>query len=170
MTLLNFGANIRLAGRPTGQRNDPFGAYNFHLEVDGLIVGGFQSISGLNYETKVLKKREGGRNDSERVFVDGSTVADLVLKRGMADADLLLGWYHEVRAGRIKRKNGTIYLLDEESRPRAYWDFEEGFPVKWDGPSLDAASNAIATESITIVHEKLTRGGQAQAGAVVRST
>lgn len=168
MALLNFGTRIGLGGRPTGGRGDPFGAYNFHLEVDGLIVGGFTNVSGLNQETKVIKKREGGRNDSERVFVDGSVVSDLVLQRGMADVDMLIGWYHEVRAGRIKRKNGTIYLLDDQARPKAYWDFEEAFPIKWDGPTLDASNSAVATESITLVHEKLTRGGQAAAGAFVR--
>ena len=168
MTRIGFGTAISLIKRATGQRNDPFMAYNFHLEIDGLIIGAFQEISGLSMTTNVIRKREGGRNDAERVFVNGTTFPDLVFKRGVADVDQLLGWYHEVANGRIQRKNGTIYLLDDNSLPRAYWDFEEAFPVKWDGPTFSAQSGAIAMESFTLVHEKLVRGGQAAAGAEVR--
>ncbi len=168
MPVIGFGAAIGFAKRQTGARVDPFGAYNFHVEIDGMIVGGFSEVSGLSMETKIKRVREGGTNDFEHAFVEGTTSPDLLLKRGMSDVDALLGWYHDVIRGRIRRKNGTIYLQGKNGAVLTWWDFKEAIPFKWEGPALNAESGAIATESISLAHHGLTRGKQPQAAAVLR--
>ena len=32
---------------PTAERNDPYRAHNFRIEIDGLTVGAFSEVSGL---------------------------------------------------------------------------------------------------------------------------
>ena len=59
-------------------------------------------------------------------------------------------------------KSGTIYLLDDSSVPITWWDFEDAFPTKWEGPSLSAKNNAIATERMTLVHQGLKRSETAR--------
>lgn len=169
MPVIGFGAGIALAKRVTGFRTDPFGAFNFHVEIDGLIVGGFSEVSGLSIETEVERKREGGVNDSEHVYFKSSKAADIQLKRGMADVDQLYGWYAEVAKGKIKRKNGTIYLLDNAGTPITWWDFFESFPIKWTGPTLNAESTAVATESITLVVQRIERSREARLAGTIRS-
>lgn len=162
MPVIGFNTAAAIAKRTTGTRLDPFMAYNFHLEIDGLIVGGFEQVSGLSITTSVKKYREGGRNDSEHVFAEYTTFPDLVLKRGMSDVDQLYGWYYDITQGNIRRRSGTIYLLNDESVPVTWWDFTDAFPVKWEGPTLAASNNAVATESITLVHEGLKRSETAR--------
>ncbi len=162
MPVIGFGTAAAIAKRVTGTRFDPFMAYNFHLEIDGLIVGGFQSISGLSMTTEVKKYQEGGRNDFDHQFPTRTTYPDLVLKRGMSDVDQLFGWYYDVTRGIVKRKSGTIYLLDDNSVPITWWDFEDAFPTKWEGPSLESGNTAIATESMTLVHQGLKRSETAR--------
>ena len=38
---------------PTGKRIDPFHAFNFLVEVEGIVIGGFMECSGLRVETEV---------------------------------------------------------------------------------------------------------------------
>ena len=38
-------------------------AYNFKVELDSLVVGGFTEVSGLQVETEVEDYREGGLNN-----------------------------------------------------------------------------------------------------------
>ncbi len=40
--------------------------------------------------------------------------------------------------------------------PIKCWTFENGIPVKWSGPALNAGTSALAIEKLEIAHEKLT--------------
>ena len=42
-----------------GKRNDPYGQFNFLIEIDGVIQGGFTEASGLTTDTNVIEYREG---------------------------------------------------------------------------------------------------------------
>ena len=44
-------------------RKDPFLSFNFAVEIKGLVVGGFNEVSGLQDETEVQDYREGGVNE-----------------------------------------------------------------------------------------------------------
>ena len=162
MPVIGFSTAAAIAKRVTGVRFDPFMSYNFHVEISGLIVGGFEEVSGLSISTSVKKYREGGRNASEHVFAEYTSFPEIVLSRGMSDIDQLYGWYYDVTQGIVRRQSGTIYLLDDNSVPITWWDFEDAFPTKWEGPSLSAKNNAIATERMTLVHQGLKRSETAR--------
>ena len=168
MPQVGFGTALAAARRSGELRINPFGAFNFHLEIDGVIVGGFSEISGLDIETEVEHFREGGRNDFRYSFIKHSSHPDLVLSRGMSDTDQLYGWYVDVTQGKIRRKSGTIYLVDNVGAPITWWDFEDAVPVKWEGPSLNANSGAIATEKLSLAHHGLRRSRAAQAFSAIR--
>ena len=59
----------------------------------------------------------------------------------------LWSWHQDVVQGTIERKNGTIYLLDQQRIPLMWWDFMEAYPGKWSGPQLQADSNTVAVET-----------------------
>ena len=73
----------------------------------------------------------------------------------MCDIDGLWAWYQDAARGRVQRKNGTIHLLDAFQAPVMHWDFKLAFPTKWTGPDLRADANAVAFESIELVHRGL---------------
>ena len=45
------------------ERKDPYLSFRFLVEIPGLIVGGFLDVSGLQAETEIEEKPEGGVND-----------------------------------------------------------------------------------------------------------
>ncbi len=165
-----FGANIAIgvAKRALGARLDPYSAYNFLVEIDGIIAGGFTEVSGLSIQINTESKMFGGENDREYKFVTGVKYSDLTLKHGLTDLDLLWNWYEEVINGNINRKNGTIYLLDHSGLPAMWWDFYEAYPIKWDGPTFNASSNTVATETLVLTHTKLTKPKTSQIISAIR--
>ena len=46
----------------TGQRVDPYGNFNFLVEIDGIARAAFQEASGFDSTIDVIEHREGGEN------------------------------------------------------------------------------------------------------------
>lgn len=139
----------------TGERRDPYLAFNFRVEIEGLITGGFSECGGLQVEIETKEYREGGANDYVDRFTGRVKHPPLVFKRGVSDIDGLWDWYQDVIKGKIRRKNGTIYLLNRVGDAVMHWDFKEAFPCKWTGPDFRADGNNVAFESIELVHRGL---------------
>jgi len=65
MTTLGINAAFSAGSNLLGIRNDPYMAFNFLVEIEGLVVGGFTEVTGLQIETVVETYREGGLNEYE---------------------------------------------------------------------------------------------------------
>ncbi len=137
-------------------RPDPYRAFRFQVEFDGLQQGGFQTVSGLERQSKIEPFREGGINHYEHQLVTLTTYPPLTLKRGLVDPQLWI-WHKDVIEGTVERKTISVILLDEAGNEVWRWICEGAFPSKWSGAELEATNNAIATESIEFVHHGLTR-------------
>lgn len=135
-------------------RKDPYGAYNFLVEIEGIIEGGFSEVTGLGIQTEYESIREGGVNDFEYKLPKGSKYSDITLKRGITDWKLY-NWYYDVVNGKVMRKNGTIYLRDHIGNNVFEWNIMNAYPVKWDGPTLNATSNTVAAETLVLAHHGL---------------
>ena len=155
-------------------RIDPLGAFNFFLTlVDGpdfagtllnaakqFSVAAFSECSGIDAAMEVLEYREGGVNDFVHKFPTRATYPNLMLRRGVVPVNNdLWTWHREFVEGRGRRRDGLIYLLNEARLPARIWKFTRGLPVKWTGPTLNAAQSAVAIEAIEISHEGLTLNG-----------
>lgn len=148
----------------------PYPAFNFYIAlidarsavssltsgVSGFALGGFAECSGLDASLELHEYKEGGVNDRVHKFPTRSTFANVNLKRGVGFGEDLWLWYEEFLNGKGTRRNGLIVLANELRLPIKIWSFENGIPIKWSGPSLNASSSALAIESIEIAHEKLT--------------
>ncbi|MEW6211588.1 MAG: phage tail protein [Acidobacteriota bacterium] len=167
MPSLGLNAAFGLVTNLLGIRADPYQVFNFMVEIEGILAGGFSECSGLQVETETLDYREGGLNEYVHRFAGPTKYPPLILKHGLTQIDGLWSWHQDVVAGKIKRRNGTIYLLNKQRLPVMWWDFKEAFPVKWTGPELNANSGNVAVESVELAHRGLSRPsiGEILAGA-----
>jgi len=140
-----------------GERVDPYMNYRFLVELDGITQAGFQECSGLDSTTDPVEYREGGENTTVRKLPGKTTYSDISLKWGLTDSDELWQWRKSVVDGKIRRKNGSIVVLDSEGNEKIRWNFVNAWPSKWEGPSFDAKANDIAIETLTIAHEGIER-------------
>lgn len=151
----------------TGKRDDPVRGYNFTislmesanalssiaLTVGIAPVGGFSECSGLDMTMQPEEYREGGRNGSVLKFPNRISHGNLRLRRGVALTNDLFDWYSTFVQGNGKRRDGTITLLNDEQQAVRVWKFTRGFPIRWVGPTLNAAQSGVAIEELEIAHE-----------------
>lgn len=135
---------------------NPYMGYNFLVELDGLVTGGFMEVSGLESEIKLEPYEEGGQNDYVHQFPTRTTYPNLVLSKGLTDGLTLWNWYDEARQGFIRRRNATIMLLDHQRLPVKWWNFQNAYPVKWIGPQLSSSAQEVAVERLELVHQGFT--------------
>ena len=48
-------------------------------------------------------------------------------------------------------------IMNLDHLERARWDFVEGWPTKWTGPSFNATGNEVAIETLELAHEGIDR-------------
>ena len=60
MPSLGLNAAFSLVTNLLGVRLDPYQGYNFLIEIEGILAGGFSECSGLTVETEFFEFREGG--------------------------------------------------------------------------------------------------------------
>src|SRR5215813_3547511 len=97
----------------TIQRNDPYLASNFRVELDGITVAAFRECSGLGSELTVIEYRNGSDRGSPRKLPGLQKFPNITLKRGMTGDRQLWDWHKSALDGNVQRKNGAIVLLDE---------------------------------------------------------
>ena len=136
------------------KRNDPYLNYNFLIEVDNLIVGGFSEVSGLQVEVQTEDYREGGVNEYIHKLAGPARYnSNLILKRGITDSATLWEWQMDVVYGIVERKDVTVILQDAAQNEKWRWIFYEAYPVKWSGPDMRAASPEVALETLELAHK-----------------
>jgi phage tail-like protein len=136
-----------------GDRKDPFRQFNFLVEIDGIVRAGFRECSGLDSTQDPISYREGTDPLTARKLPGLNTYSNISLKWGMTDDSEFWDWRSKAMAGKVERRNGSIVLMNEAGEEKLRWNFREGWPTKWTGPSFNATGNDVAIESLDIAHE-----------------
>lgn len=158
--LIGLKAALAAGSTLSSQGHDPFMAYNFAVEIGGVVMGGFSEVSGLSSEINLQSYEEGGLNNYVHKFPKHTTYPNLVLSRGLVNVDLFYIWYQATSEGLIQQLNGTILLLDDRQIPKMWWTVKKAYPVRWEGPQLNASSDNIAVEKIELVHQGISKLGR----------
>ena len=151
VTELTSRSSAKLAA---AQLPDPVGELRFQVSIQGVTIGAFAECSGLTVEYDVFEYQEGGESRYVHKFRGGLKYPNLVLKRGVTYEDALLKWFFDQK-DRKQRGNVTLNLLGDDGQQVRTWSFAGAFPVKWSGPSFNAKSTNVATETLEIAHQGL---------------
>jgi len=141
--------------------DDPQVVHHFALEVQGIEEATFQEASGFENSSEVVEHRETDSRGRQSVNKQPGNVTwgDSTLKRGITGSMALWDWRQQVVNGDVRdaRKGGSVVLYNSKDVAIARFDFVNGWPSKWSGPSVNTTDNSVAVEEITIVHEGLVR-------------
>ena len=133
-------------------RPDPVPELRFKVQLPGVDLGRFRECTGLAAEIEVKDYNEGGVNDRVHKLPTRMKYPNLVLKRGVTTVKDLQQWAQESFMG-PDRKEITLTMYNEQLEKIRIWSFKNAYPVKWTGPSFNAAQNTVATEVIEIAHD-----------------
>jgi phage tail-like protein len=177
---------------------EPYKAYNFRvilhpdLKSGGLLnsiatgllaslaLGSFATVEGIGWNTEVHTVREGGVNDREHKLPGRTTCNELQFTKGLTLLDPMWEWYHFTVKGKVKRMNGTIFLMSDMhtpsvgqkvgplpsvklapsiALPTAAWNFYGAFPSKLEGVHFDASQSALAVQRMTLSIDRIEKFG-----------
>jgi phage tail-like protein len=142
---------------PVGDRRDPYRSHSFLVEIDGITRAGFRECSGLDSSQDPIEYREGNEGPTSRKLPGMVKYSNISLKWGISDDPELWDWRAKAAGGEVERKNGSIVLLDDKGAEVVRWNFREGWPTKWTGPSFNATGNEVAIETLEIAHEGVAK-------------
>ena len=136
--------------------SDPYRQFNYLVEVDGVIIGGFSEASGLTAEVDAGDYRDGRPvGEVGRKIPGARKAATITLRRGWTQNTRLLDWCQAALKGEKKLLSGSIVLLNEARQVKLRWKFSNGMLVKCQGPDFQATGNEARIETLELTYEKL---------------
>ena len=141
-----------LGGEPTlGSR--------FLFEVDGVEIGLFASVRGLQVTSQTENLTEGGQNGFTHRLPGRLEWPNITFSRGLTDADALFDWMNKTAGegfaaggNKITRSTGAITAVASSGDRLRSWSLEGVFPVRWTGPDFAADKDDPLTEELEIAH------------------
>jgi len=129
-------------------RHDPYGVYNFRVTIDGL------EASFAEVQLPTAENREGGDRSNDVRRLPGVTkYTNLVLKRGLVGSTDLWAWFASTSRGDAQRRAVVVTVLDERRDPVLTYALRNCLPVKYVGPTLQAAASEVAIEEVALLVE-----------------
>ena len=136
---------------------DPHTTHLFQVEIDGLVAGRFQEISGLSSSNEVIEIEEGGEDRLIRKQPGQVIYGDITFRREYSGDSVMSDWVSDwfkaavSDKGDYSRKKISIILLDEKQNEIKRWNCFEAFPRSWRLIPLDSKANDVLIEEIVIV-------------------
>lgn len=153
LTAVVFGLVLSVYAPPTGQ---PLPAYNFLVEIDGIVEASFMEVEGLNITVDVIEYREG--SDSSIMLIPGvARYGPLVLKNGLTESNELLEWLETTVDGTLTKRSLSVIILYPNGAEAARYNCYEAWPSSWRLSELDSLDGEIAFEEIVIQYELLEK-------------
>lgn len=136
---------------------ETLGCY-FHVMLGVDLDANFSSIRGLSYEIEMETYQEGGRNAGPHFFPSSLIPQRLVLEGGIMSPLQMTAWMRAAELGTFPRVMGMIELCNEKGVCVQSWTVLDAYPVKYEGPILDALESKVAIASIELMHNGLLPG------------
>ncbi len=138
----------------------PLPKFHFQVDWEGTQIG-FTEVTGLDVTTEPIEYRHGASPEYHKTQQPGMTkYSNITLKRGTFKSDNeFYDWWNKTKLFEEEseefRRDITISLLNEAHEPVVTWKVKNAWPTKVTSTDLKADENAIAIESIELVHEGL---------------
>lgn len=152
-------------GKVMADNSYPPAAFGFKVVFSataGLYDTSFEDVSGISTKMDTEPYTELGQNSYVYELPKAITYTNLILKRGIAEADSpLVVWCQSVFGGDfsspIEPSHIMVLLLNENSEPIRAWGFDNAYPVSWEVESFNSTKNEVAIEKIELKYNYMNR-------------
>jgi len=140
---------------------DSLVAQRYKIEIDGVVLGSFQEVSGVVSEVDVveLKYNDALGMPVIKKMIGARKPPTLTLKRA-ADASMdLWNWHKAALDGNLvgARRNGSVVQFDFMHGEVARYNFYDAWVSKLTATGLKAGDNTPAVEEVSIVCERIEK-------------
>ena len=142
------------------ERQDPLRNFRYRLEIDGIDQAGFSEVAIGDSSTDAIDYREGNEPKRLRKLSGLNKFANVTLKWGITESTALAEWRQlVVDDGSLQaaRRTVVIRIQNEAGEDKAAFEVVNAWPSKYDPTDLNGTGNAVALDSLELVHEGLKR-------------
>lgn len=133
--------------------DDPLQKFNYRLLIPGLPSGiGFQKVSGLGEEVNVTTYAESG-SDYDLKMPGRRKVSEITAERGEYADYSLRSLLKDALTSSNFRKTIIIQKLNRFGGVAKTYKLAEAWVSKWEGSDMDASSDDVSIEKVTIQFE-----------------
>lgn len=131
---------------------DPLQKYKFRVSIPGVPSQiGFQKVSGLSEEVNVVEYDESAYAYTHKL-PGKAKFGEVTMERGMFSDNSMLEQLKVIQNPEF-RTTIIIQLMDRFGSVQRTWKLAEAWISKWEGSDLDATSDDVAIETITVQYE-----------------
>ena len=141
----------------TGSMVDPYRAYNFKLNIQGVNEGHFTQCSGLGVKIENIVYREGGDPLRVRCLPGRVAYGEVTLSYGLTTSIEMWQWFLSTLKGTVQRRDISVLMLGDTGEEVLRWNLIRSWISEWRGAPLDALGREAAIESMSLVYEGLER-------------
>lgn len=141
-------------------------ANRFYVQIEKELAASFSECSGIGMKIEYESHKEGGVNDQRRIVLGDTSFTDVTLKRGITSSLIFWEWINSILSEEPnRRRNVGILLFNQSGETMQAWTLIGAVPVEWQVDSLQASSESVALESLTLAYEGLrVEGAGASSG------
>lgn len=138
---------------------EPGVGFRFKIEIEGKELGVFTKVEGLGAKYDVLTIKEGGENGFVHKLPGRLEYDDLKLTRPVDEksgdlASWFTGYMDAVRQQqRLELVTASITAYTSDGQEVATWSLRGVFPTRYSGPSFEAGSSNMLTETLELAHQ-----------------
>lgn len=138
---------------PRVAKQDPLKGFKFRVSIPGVPGScGFKKISGLDREVGVITYEEGGYDTIHRLKGKAKT-GELVCEKGCFPNKDLENYFKKTLTSENYRGTVKVELLTDAGKVGRTWTLSEAWCSKWSIGDIDASSEDVIVETITIQYE-----------------
>ena len=132
---------------------DPLQAFMFRVSISGLPTGvGFQKVGGISREVGVVEYLENMYSHAHKL-AGREKVGEITFERGMYADNYLQTMYETIIKNTNSRSDVTIEVCDRFGNVRRKFQLAECWFSKYECGDLDATSDDVIIETLTIQFE-----------------
>lgn len=134
----------------------PIPSYRFQVRIGEDMIP-FNNVSGLNLSMETAQYLD-GIGGIYNVPGKRQTQVNLTLTKGLFKGQsVIYDWFNSISLNRIDKKDISISLTDDSGTELLVtWNVYNAFPTEISAPTLDASSNEVAIETLTLLGDRVT--------------
>ena len=131
--------------------SDDFDVSCFQVEIEGVAVGTFTQVEGLEQNVEAIEYQ--GNDDLDLKLRPGRTkFGDITLSKTPNRDQTLIDWWQDAREGKYDRRSLDVSLSDDCTPPKIYAQFPPAWSVSG---SFDGKSTNVLSEEVTLIVERM---------------
>jgi phage tail-like protein len=133
----------------------PLPSYRFVVAIDDEKIP-FSNVSGLDIKYGEMEYRDGIGNYFKMPGLREKVT--ITLRKGVfRGSNVLYNWISTVSLNKVEKKDIIISLTDESgSEYLVTWNVADAFPTSLSSPALDANSNEVSIQELTLTADRVT--------------